>query len=111
MPWLKAVSRDVVPVVALGLLVATGGVALAGPPTGHGSTTAAHTVRTRLDAAHAKLAAAHARHAALQARVAGLERQNATAVQQLDARNARIAELQRKLAAAGAPASAASSGH
>lgn len=56
------------------------------------------------------LAAAHARNMTLQAQVADLEKQNASRKQALQQRDAEIAALQKKLAAAGVPAPAATAG-
>lgn len=80
--------------------------ALAAAPTRHA--TAASSARQGVDA---QLAAARARHDALQAQVTQQEQHNADQQKQLQQRDAEIAALQHKLQAAGAPASAASSGH
>ncbi|HET7610561.1 MAG TPA: hypothetical protein VFK29_02110 [Rhodanobacteraceae bacterium] len=67
--------------------------------------------QAQLRALQAKVSKAQDRNDELQAQVAKMERQNADRQKQMQQRDQEIAALQRKLEAAGAAPSAATSGH
>lgn len=96
--------------ILLGAVLAAPLVASGAPPhaTRHASSMA--KLQTQLQDFNDKLAVAHARNMSLQSEVTDLEKQNADRAQQLQQRDAQIAALQKQLAAAGVPVSAASAG-
>ncbi|MGH8184400.1 MAG: hypothetical protein ACREPH_12150 [Rhodanobacteraceae bacterium] len=92
------------------VLLGASAVSLATPPASRGTRHAAD-VQAQLKDVDAKITAARAHNAALQTQMTQMEQQNTARKAQLQQRDAEIAALQKKLRAAGVPASAGSAGH
>lgn len=102
----------------LGLAVLGAGVSVMvqAAPAGQPDSTATEAhgqkqVQTQMKGIDAKISAARAHNVELQAQVAQMEQQNNDRQKQLQQRDAEITALQKKLQAAGVPASASSAVH
>ncbi|HJP98136.1 MAG TPA: hypothetical protein VJ862_06185 [Rhodanobacteraceae bacterium] len=93
------------------LLVGVGAPAMVQAAGVSGSRHGNKALQAQLHDVQAKVSRAHDRNAELQAQVAKMERESAEREKRLKQRDDEIAALQRKLDAAGAPASSASAGH
>lgn len=89
-------------------MVVVAGAAAGAPPASAQAGTRLAKLDAQVREVSDQLAAAHARNMALQAEVTDLEKRNAARKQQLQQRDAQIAQLQQQLAAAGGSTPASS---